>query len=74
MYTFSFYYADGKIAHYRNVNRIIIHAQTKNIELSGEDILSACIPLRTISLFSENNNCTVSANNVIRIEVLKQKD
>lgn len=74
MFDFTFQYSDGNSFVVQNINRVIISTGAATQELSGDNILSVRIPLKTIHLFSEKNNVTVSGNNLLMIKITKVND
>lgn len=72
MFDFHFVYTDGRTYDIANVNKIVIQTASSLKELTGDAILSTDIPLKTMHLYSTNGNCTISGNNLLIIDVIKQ--
>ncbi len=74
MFDFHFVYTDGNTYDINNVYKIAIQTSSNLKELTGDDILSAKLPLKTMWLYSANGNFTVSGANLMVIDVVKQND
>lgn len=72
MFSFLFTYSDGNTYKVNGVNKVIIHGSAK--EFSGEEILNTALPLKTMSLYTPDKNVTVSGNNLIVIDILREKN
>lgn len=72
MFDFHFVYSDGNTYDIKNVNKISYQAPSGMKDIVGENILSSSIPLKTMSLYTDNGNITVSGVNLMIIDVLKQ--
>ncbi len=74
MFDFHFAYSDGNTYDVRGVTKIVFKTVSGIQELSGDDILTARIPLGLICLYSQTGNVTVSGTNLIVVDVLKRDD
>lgn len=74
MFSFHFVYADGSEYTIGDITKVIIHSSAGYSELSGDDILSAKIPLpfKSMNLYGSSVNITVSGNDIKVIHVLKK--
>lgn len=75
MFDFHFVYSTGITYDVQNVNKIIIakpsSANQGSVEIEGDEILSARIPLKSMCLYSDDGNFTVSGTDLIIIDVKK---
>lgn len=72
MFTFSFVYSDGGSYVVQDVNKIVIQTASGSMEVVGDDILTARLPLKSMCLYSNGGNVSVSGTNLMVIDVSKQ--
>lgn len=73
MFDFYFFYSDGRDYEIKNVTKILVESPTGLKEISGDNILSARIPLRTTYLYTDDGSYTVSGANLMVIDVRKHQ-
>lgn len=73
MFDFYFAYSDGRHCEVKNVTKILVESPSSLKEISGDDILSAKIPLKTTYLYTNDGNYTVSGTNLMMINVRKHQ-
>lgn len=72
MFDFRFNYSENDIYPVYDVDKVSFQSESEWKEISGEDIMSACIPLDTIiHLYSHNGKYIISCENVRSIEITK---
>lgn len=74
MFDFHFIYSDGNTYDVKGVTKIRIGTTNGTKEFEGDQILTATIPLYTISLYFQNGNVTVSGTNLVIIDVRKHDE
>lgn len=74
MFDFRFVYSDGNTYYVKDVTKFAFKTASGIQEVSGDDILTARIPLGLIFLYSQTGNVTVSGTNLIVMDVLKCDD
>lgn len=72
MFDFHFTYSDGNTYDVRGVTKIVIKSTSGTQEFSGDDILTARIPLSSMYLYSQSGNVSVSGTNLMVVDVLKR--
>ena len=72
MFDFHFAYSDGNTYDVTGVTKIVIQTAAGSKEISGDEILTSLLPLKTMCLFSPDENVTISGDNLIAIDVLKK--
>lgn len=73
MFDFHFVYADGNTYDVENVTKLVTFSTNGPVEHTGDQILNVNIPLKVMCLHSAKGNVTVSGENLIVIDVLKQE-
>ena len=71
MFNFHFVYADGLTYDVNHVNKIIINKSGKAKILEGDKILTEALPLSTMCLYTDEKNITISGENLIIVDALK---
>ncbi len=74
MFDFHFVYSDGNTYDVRGVTKIVFKSTSGIQELSGDDILTAKIPMGLMHLYSQSGNVTVSGTNLMVVDVLKSDE
>lgn len=72
MFEFRFTYSDNNFYEVKGVNKIVIPTSSTPKEITGDAILTAHLPLKTMCLYTANGNVTVSGTNLMVIDVVKQ--
>lgn len=72
MFDFHFAYSDGNTYDVKNVTKIKVMKSSGMTEISGDNILSDMIPLKSMCLYTDNGNISISGKDLMVIDVLKQ--
>lgn len=74
MFDFHFAYSDGNTYNVNNVSKIKIPSSSGTKEIKGDDILTAVLPLKSMCLYSDAGNVTISGTNLMVVDVLKRDE
>ena len=72
MFDFHFKYVDGSKYDVTNVDKVILQWSGEPKEFSGDAILTANIPLKTMILRSSDRNTTISGDNLVAVDIIKR--
>ncbi|WP_297642801.1 hypothetical protein [uncultured Bacteroides sp.] len=73
MFDFRFIYLNDNAYGVSDITKITIQEADGLKDISGDDILTANIPLQTMYLHSDNGNYTVLGDNLMAIEITKRE-
>ena len=74
MFTFNFCYENGPVHSFHNIKRVTyLHAGSSHT-VDEQSILTYSFPIGvTLHLFSDNSNFVINGNNLVYIEIEKEK-
>lgn len=73
MFDFRFIYLNDSAYNASDITKITIQTSEGLKDISGDEILTANIPLQTMYLHSDSGNYTVLGDNLMAIEVTKRE-
>ena len=73
MFTFTFVYLDGTARVFEDINKVVYNSGSEEVTITEDEILSSRFPIdRTLYLYSEDSNITITDKNLVFINVFKQ--